>query len=522
MRVTEEQVRAACQLAAAVYDGQLKRADAIRALSGEHGINEASAGDFINDYRYLVDGKVFHRAMSAAAMRYFLDQIQAARGTKALENAIHALRAHIKYYEGYSGSRMHEMRRVADDYSASIGIAPWSADDEQLAGPAYLLTWNPAYFKLGGNGDVKPGTEDSWTCHSKKPKPGDRVYLVRLGVEPRGIVAKGRVTRGAYEDSNWKDPSKTATYIRFIADEYRLDAANGLLPMMLLNAAIPQYRWTPQSSGVGIPETICRSLDELWDAGAGQHSLSQYMQWYLGHLPPRYMEWLSAYRQTVSQVRALRSDPSLITTEVLARLWSAPDNGISNVGRGALAQSEFASNQALLTELTQLIVADPGPATLEAVDRRWREAVEAGKFSNVKHAVIRRVFAAASPERYTSALRERDCERILRILGTQFQLDAGEAKLADWPTLNAQIMAAVKEAIPSEVDAAGVNVALWSLADNSVDESPSLPREIDGLKGPGKTNSIEPPRNLVLYGPPGTGKTYSTVDAAIAILAPEL
>lgn len=62
---------------------------------------------------------------------------------------------------------------------------------------AWLLTWNPEKYTQGGDGDAE-GTLDlavnaqvRWSCGSSQPVVGDAVYLLRLGVEPRGIIASG-------------------------------------------------------------------------------------------------------------------------------------------------------------------------------------------------------------------------------------------------------------------------------------------------------------------------------------------
>src|SRR5574343_55310 len=115
MKITQEQVVAAYETAKRVFAGEIKRADGIRSLVSKHGLNQATAGDFIYDYRQLVEGKEFHRAMSSDAMRYFLSQIEADRGPLGLLNAITSLRAHIEYYEAISKSTMHSLRNVATD-----------------------------------------------------------------------------------------------------------------------------------------------------------------------------------------------------------------------------------------------------------------------------------------------------------------------------------------------------------------------------------------------------------------------
>lgn len=295
MKVTEEQVKAACEVAARVHSGELKVAEGVRILVTEHGVNQASAGDYIYDYRCLMEGKEFHRAMSVPAMRYFLEQIRAEHGDFALRRAVQSLRAHIQYYEGYTGGRMHQMRELADEFAQ---IAQISAEEPNSPAGAYLLTWNPDHFQFGGDEGVLPGTEHRWTCHSKQPRVGDRVYLIRLGVEPRGIVASGTVTSPTEEGPHWRDESRTAGYVRFIVDEFRPDAASGMLPIALLQQALPQQRWSAQNSGIGIAPSIAHKLRPLWEAGAGRHALRQYADWSRSDPAAGRPTWLRSYNES--------------------------------------------------------------------------------------------------------------------------------------------------------------------------------------------------------------------------------
>jgi 5-methylcytosine-specific restriction protein A len=118
VKITEAQVAAACEMAKQVFDGHMKAAHGVAVLASEHGLNKATANDFISDYRYLLEGKVFHRAMSAPAMRHFMEQIFAEHDERGRENAITALRAHIAYYESHYKTNMYAMRAVADDFDA--------------------------------------------------------------------------------------------------------------------------------------------------------------------------------------------------------------------------------------------------------------------------------------------------------------------------------------------------------------------------------------------------------------------
>ncbi len=79
----------------------------------------------------------------------------------------------------------------------------------------YLLAWNPkrwiwedlAEMAL----DVKEGqfVTTRWSCgNSKRMKQGNRVFLIRLGEEPKGIIASGEVLTDAYEDIHWAEEKR--------------------------------------------------------------------------------------------------------------------------------------------------------------------------------------------------------------------------------------------------------------------------------------------------------------------------
>lgn|GEM_PF-1027723 len=120
MKITAAQVVAAYQISVRVFEKQIKATHGVEILVSEHGLNRATAGDFINDYKCLLQGRVFHRAMSTAAIRYFMEQISVTSGKQELANAVASLRAHIEYYEGHFKVTMHSFRAVADEFEALI------------------------------------------------------------------------------------------------------------------------------------------------------------------------------------------------------------------------------------------------------------------------------------------------------------------------------------------------------------------------------------------------------------------
>lgn len=146
--------------------------------------------------------------------------------------------------------------RLWTEYVASLSIVSIAK--------TYLLTWNPVNFNEGGDSGVQPGIIARWSCHSRKPKIGDRVYLIRLGSEPRGIITSGIVTRESFEDSDWRDATKTRHYIEFLPD----DTQARMLPMPILEQlkaeANVAFKWSAQSSGVEIPANLAVLVNAAW------------------------------------------------------------------------------------------------------------------------------------------------------------------------------------------------------------------------------------------------------------------
>jgi len=406
-------------------------------------------------------------------------------------------------------------------YSDELGLRPARPESEQDAQPgqpSYLLTWNPAHFKLGGDAGVELGQEIDWSCHSKQPQPGDVVYLVRLGQEPRGIVARGLVTAGAHDGPDWKDSSKTRNYIRFRIDEHRPDCAHGLLPMLLLNKAMPTQRWNPQSSGVEIAPAIAARLELLWQEGEGQHSLRQFVAWSSADRKESCSGWLRIYQEVTALAKALCTGQAPLDQAALVRLWIERENGVSSLKLGLFSRDELNEQQAVIRAITQRIMDAPTAQTHAQVMKDWRLAVENKQFSANRPAMVNRVFAAFAPERFTTLLKPEDCQRLLQGLREHFQLDVTNEE-QDWCALNEQIMAGMSLAGLDEGAVLPNNIAMWQLLEalqGVKDEA------LEEMQGEATVGAKHIPLNQILFGPPGTGKTYSVVEETLKILAPEV
>ncbi|MFM5727803.1 AAA family ATPase [Aeromonas veronii] len=381
----------------------------------------------------------------------------------------------------------------------------------------YLLTWNPDQFSTGGDGsqagllDYREGDEIRWSCRSKQPQFGDTVYLIRLGKEPRGIIAKGVVTQAPFSDSDWKDANLERSYIKFQLQELRQSCQAGLLPMLLLKASLPGQTWSSQTSGIAIKPDVTAALANLWNAGKNNHSLVQFMRWTKEHdFNQRWYEDYQATCQLAEEIR--RGKP--VTDSDINKLWRDKSNGIASAGQGLMYNKEFNSNVEFLRQLTVKIIKSPTLETYRQVFQRWKSD---GTFERYLKVVINRVFGAASPQNYTSIADGSCLKPLYQGLQSQFQIDIKPND--DWLEDNQTLLAAVNPIIPSEWDLYTRNILLWNLyewlvepvKDDGHDQSHQADNQINEEDADYMT-SADPvhtqPKNVIYYGPPGTGKTY--------------
>ncbi len=143
----------------------------------------------------------------------------------------------------------------------------------------YLLTWNPnrwdwdTYTFAKMIKSINEGTPiiDKWSCgNTKKIKVGDRVFLIRLGVEPRGIFGSGFVTRNVFEAPHWdrtlRRVGKKSLFIEFKYDYLINPEEHQIISREYLinNPSFSTMNWNAQSSGITIPAEIAENLEVLW------------------------------------------------------------------------------------------------------------------------------------------------------------------------------------------------------------------------------------------------------------------
>ena len=137
----------------------------------------------------------------------------------------------------------------------------------------FLFAWNPKKYPWD---DLAKAVKtcrkfgkysDSWSCVSyRQVSPGDRAFLVRVGVPPRGIMGSGYITSDPYLAPHWRDEEKTTYRVNIDFDVLLAPDTEPILTLasMKFKTKVKQI-WTPQSSGIVIKKEVVGELEGMWD-----------------------------------------------------------------------------------------------------------------------------------------------------------------------------------------------------------------------------------------------------------------
>src|SRR5260370_15961601 len=117
MKISNEQMKAAYQVAKRVHEGSLSRAAGIVELHKRYALNRGSAGDTISNIGYMLEGERYERTNNAFATEHFLEMIHRDYGLDALKRAISAVEKHLEYYERLPrGSKLPKIWKIVQKY----------------------------------------------------------------------------------------------------------------------------------------------------------------------------------------------------------------------------------------------------------------------------------------------------------------------------------------------------------------------------------------------------------------------
>ena len=177
----------------------------------------------------------------------------------------------------------------------------------------YLFSWNPQRWPWQSLDDdhefyKKRGFFDgTWSSGvTRRIKPGDRVFLIRLGrTPPVGIIASGFALTSPFPAEHFSDPDREAWYIDLRYDILLHYQKEAILDRSILAERIPSVHWSPQASGASIQPESAIILESLWTEHLRNRGLSPVTYSEEVDTPERF--WEGALRRIT--VDAYERDP---------------------------------------------------------------------------------------------------------------------------------------------------------------------------------------------------------------------
>lgn len=123
MEIERQHHELAYQLGRRIQRGEMGLTEARDELAGA-GVNPNSAVALLNDFRHMLEGTRYTRALSTATTDYFLTWIRRDYGDAALANAVSAVAKHLDYYEKKRGVNLRATRDILARHSALLREAP--------------------------------------------------------------------------------------------------------------------------------------------------------------------------------------------------------------------------------------------------------------------------------------------------------------------------------------------------------------------------------------------------------------
>ena len=142
----------------------------------------------------------------------------------------------------------------------------------------YLLTWSPKKWRWI---DLSKRIREierrgfclgDWSCgNNKSIAAGDRLFLLRQGEEPRGIVGAGFAVSEPYEEAHWREEKaragRTTMYLKVRWETLLNPETESIFPREWLSEGLlSKVNWNTQISGISIRGEAADALEARWGA----------------------------------------------------------------------------------------------------------------------------------------------------------------------------------------------------------------------------------------------------------------
>lgn len=196
----------------------------------------------------------------------------------------------LKAFEGLSKHRLRQLsepevdqallalrQRLENESGEPVDFydTPWLEQWRPTPG-TWLMAWNPKHWSWKSYQDdrLKIANGENvtlpWRTASTQPREGDTFYLVRVGQEPRGLIARGNIASAPYEDDHYDAEraanGETARFVDITLTDLRDPGADAYISMADLQAGTTDdQNWSLQGSGIEIKSLSAKLIGKLWE-----------------------------------------------------------------------------------------------------------------------------------------------------------------------------------------------------------------------------------------------------------------
>lgn len=163
--------------------------------------------------------------------------------------------------------------RLENEQGADIDFyeSPWLERWQQTQ-RIWLMAWNPEtqpyQWKHYQDDRLRiakgENLNQTWAIQSHELREGDVIYVMRLGSEPCGLIARGNVASAPYT-INDDDEANTNYYVDITLTDLRDPKVDAYISLAdLQSGTTDSQNWSPQASGIEIQPRSVKLVSQLW------------------------------------------------------------------------------------------------------------------------------------------------------------------------------------------------------------------------------------------------------------------
>ncbi|MYL23980.1 AAA domain-containing protein [Halomonas alkaliantarctica] len=199
-------------------------------------------------------------------------------------------RALLEHFENVPLKRLRKMpdldidqallalrQRLENESGESVDFydSPW-LEQWRPTPSIWLMAWNPKRWPWKSFQDdrLKIASGENvtlpWRTASTQPREGDTFYLVRVGEEPRGLIARGNIASAPYKsphyDAERAANGETTQRVDITLTDLRDPHVDAYISIADLQAGTTDgQNWSPQGSGIAIKSLSAKLVGMLWE-----------------------------------------------------------------------------------------------------------------------------------------------------------------------------------------------------------------------------------------------------------------